>query len=178
MAQYIDEDKRGLVNQALSLSSDSGQTKVVELVVRVTPQWLGGFFDGEGCVRCIKSGSRGSSVHVQITQRDSTILAFIAYMYSGNLNGPYRKVTPLGKISSITEVNWTSKRGIRTFLSLIKDFVVIKRPQVEAALEMIEYIPDSGDNLYMVPPSEESQRRREELANVIRECNRKVFDAE
>jgi intein-encoded DNA endonuclease-like protein len=138
---------------------DMTNDEIVEAAARLTPQYLAGFFDGEGCV-CVSKSSNVLSIRVSISQAEPKILALVAfkfgmslsvnrlpnrYVYSANLGG----------------------RSVIPFLEYIKDHVICKRRQVIAALEFTSTIRSHGGFTLSV----EETTTRKQLAEVIKQAN-------
>lgn len=134
---------------------------ITELHESITPQWLAGFFDGEGCVFIQKRKHHTDysyDLRVQISQKDNIILAMILIKY------PEASLYTQGKL--VWQLHWRGE-SCRRFLNDIKNYCVVKRSQVLNALEYIETIPlsKSGRN----GNSEEFNKKREELYIKIKE---------
>lgn len=127
-------------------------------ILQITPQWLAGFFDGEGCIFTCKHGI-SYNVLVSITNRNVEAMTLIA--------SKYPKFTFLKNTNekSCFTVQWrgTSARGI---LEDICPFLVIKQERAKAALAMIALLRNGSG-----PISEDNMKKREELAKVIKHAN-------
>lgn len=145
---------------------DSNQ--MVEIVPRVTPQWLAGFFDGEGCVSASKRGPM-YSVKVSISQSDPVILSVIALKFN---NTTFSTSASKWSKRSTYAVIWTG-RSVLEILEYIKDHVIVKRKQVEAAIELahiLEKRTTNGKGGAKFTQNEADERER--LAMII--CNDKT----
>ena len=103
----------------------------------VTPQWLAGFFDGEGCICCSLNSDGNVSLRVQISQKNVFPLLLIMAKYGGNLvQATYNKK---GNKTLGHHVVW---RGVAVIpmLELIKDFVIVKKDSVLAGLELAKLL--------------------------------------
>ena len=137
-----------------------GIDNLTEAAARITPQWLAGFFDGEGSVTV---GLRPGGQHfiaVGVSQHDLTLLTLIGLKFPG-CNGPY----PVSGRRTSFEIRWSGDAA-GPFLEAIKDFVVLKRRQVELGIEFVRTIGRKGK-----PVSPETRKRREEIQARVRSMN-------
>lgn len=132
---------------------------------KLTPEWLAGFFDGEGCV-CLRKHGLSWTLRVNITQANELLLTILAKKYNASY-GPYRKTrkTKLGKESTCYEIGWYGKK-LMPILVLLKDHVVVKKDQVELGLEFLSTNIGSGYRY-----NEEVNSRRESLRKHMRYLN-------
>lgn len=131
---------------------------VIESVPRITSQWLAGFFDGEGSVIVQLAYDKYATAGVTLTQKDAKILALIMLKYDAGELQPYKGVN--GAICHRLRL-----RG-RTAEKLLRDiapFCVVKRRQVERALEVINLLGST---------SAESLEKRKTLCDEIKTLNR------
>lgn len=125
----------------------------ISSIPRITPQWLAGFFDGEGYV-CTQNTDGWLRVRVGITQKDPRILTLIMLKYNeGNIN--------YHKRSDCHNLIFCGKNSLR-MLNDILPFCVVKLRLVEKAVELIQ----TG-----------SQTRKLELREEILNINKKVINA-
>jgi len=115
---------------------------------RLTPQWLAGFFDGEGCVSASTyNGGKYKNyprLIVHITQSDENLLRLIAMKYKGKgcMYAPIRKQARREKRPC-----WIISFGGKAALPLLRDiapFVILKRKLVEWAIETAELTLERG----------------------------------
>lgn len=59
---------------------------------RITPEWLAGFFDGEGSVSAELAYNKYATVTITLTQKDPKILALIMLKYNAGSFKPYTGV--------------------------------------------------------------------------------------
>lgn len=141
--------------------------ELLEIAARVTPQWLAGFFDGEGCVSVYTlANANVPSFKVNLTQANLRVLTVIASHFK-HCSGPSLKRHKRHK-SDVYELTWTS-RGCLEILEYIKDFVVIKRKQVELGIEMAKLFQD----IHNAPRylSRENVERRRAIEQEMRRLN-------
>lgn len=138
--------------QLASLSSVESDV-LLDFVARLSPQWLAGFFDGEGCVcGTIQGGS--PNLQITLTQKDPAILAIISLKFPAKIqsNG-----------GDGFRLAWGGKSAL-PFLEFIKDYVIIKKRQVELAFEFIPLIADPGQKV-----SPEAKARRFTLVSLLKD---------
>jgi len=109
-------------------------------VIAISPQWLAGFFDGEGCISAwvpksesTYSKQRYPALKVQISQGDVNILRRIKDRYhGGSINAQARN----GRVFCST-LSWTNTAA-EPFLRDILPYVILKRELCLIALEWID----------------------------------------
>ena len=137
---------------------------------RLTPEWLAGFFDGEGCVSCVRH--RGMpSLSVNITQCDQSILTLIGMKY-GSGRAPLAKPRRGARHSQGFVLQFCGKSAL-PFLEAIAPHVILKRKQVEFGIEMAKLHMKAGGNRRNAKGKMDPaiRARREELLTVIRSSN-------
>lgn len=102
---------------------------------RVTPQWLAGFFDGEGCVM---SSSRANYflITVSLSQKDVNILSAVQAIYGGTISDRGANSTAYGHCNVL---RWCGKSAKRV-LSDMLPYSIVKRDRIELALKAIDKI--------------------------------------
>ena len=107
----------------------------------ITPQWLAGFFDGEGCISssiAIRKGGRSYiNFYVCITQKNTEILYAIASIY------PDAQTKINAKTPSLVFNGTKSKQ----FLLSIYPYSIIKKEQIKLAIEFIDLITQNNSNI-------------------------------
>ena len=143
--------------------------EVLEAAARVTPQWLAGFFDGEGSVVAVKHPNNGVySFFVHISQKEGKILSLIQFLYGGNMY-------PLSRRNhKWFMLKWTGKTSIK-FLEAIKDHVICKKRQVDAALALAQLITNGGHSHASAVTSSAAEKRAE-CAKMIVDANNGLND--
>jgi hypothetical protein len=126
----------------------SAETDVLlEYVARLSPQWLAGFFDGEGCV--YGGLIRGYPyITVTIPQKTAGILAIIALKF------PTRLVYCQTNKNHVLQ--YSGRKAI-PILEFMKDFAIIKKKEIELGLELANLLSHSRSN-------EERERLNETFA--------------
>ena len=122
----------------------------------ISPQYLAGLFDGEGCVSSVLGSSGVASIAVSISQKFPEILARIAEKFPTKL----RACSSGGGKYPYFQLDWGGRRSI-PFLSYIRDFVIIKHTQVEVGLRLAELSTERGTRggiMDVVPEKEKVER--------------------
>jgi hypothetical protein len=100
-----------------------------EFMDKLTPQYVAGFFDGEGFVHS-STDKRGILImKVGIAQKRPEIIVALLAMFPSGCFQAYK--TKGAKCHSIT---WNGVNA-HDFLKYIQPYVVLKKPQVDLALE-------------------------------------------
>ena len=138
--------------------------ELLEAAARLTPQWLAGFFDGEGWVSAYKANS-SYQVTVGVGQADPRILSLVALRFGVGISERSTK----GHIHYNLRLH--GKMAL-PFLHFIKDHVICKRRQVEAAIKMAGEMRHTSGGSGGLTDSEIALRA--ELAETIRRANHEV----
>src|SRR5260221_774776 len=146
---------------------DMENNELLEIASRMTPQWLGGFFDGEGCVCIRRHNGTGWILRVNLTQANHPLLLDVARTFKASY-GPYTKTrkTKLGKESTCYEIGWANRESLVQILNVLKDHVIAKREQVELAIEFLGTGVGQGNKF-----STEVLYRRYEIMERMRAIN-------
>jgi hypothetical protein len=139
---------------AYDMTSDEG----LEALARITPQWLAGFVDGEGCVSVCRN-PKLHTVQLIVAQSEPKVLFAICVKFP---SGIVKERVQKGHRGFT--IRWCG-RNVIPVLEYIKDHVICKRRQVDYALEMAKLINSTSI------PSVSNSKRREELASMIRQAN-------
>jgi hypothetical protein len=142
---------------------------------RLTPQWLAGFFDGEGCVTTVRHHGTMPSLVANITQAEQNILTLIAMKFGGRCY--------LRKVKGAKKGNWCVQYGGRSALPLlqfIQPHVILKRKLVDWGIALAKLhgtrgpLDDRPDRIGSGPRSMTPKLRaaREELFDSIRSENK------
>jgi hypothetical protein len=138
-------------------------TPCVLEISKMTPQWLAGFFDGEGCVTArMRQGVM--KLAVSISQSDLQVMEAIGRLFR-------RPVKVVCRSRRVCYGITFSGHNCLPFLRYIEDFVVVKRPQVLLAIELAKLVGNAG------PVSSEGRinhKKRAELGDKIRMLNQSV----
>jgi hypothetical protein len=143
---------------------------------RLTPQWLAGFFDGEGCITVTMSGVTNPRVMVSITQQDYNILYAIWEKFcttrTGCLYKPTRKKSR-GNEQDCWLLHFTGKSCL-PILRTIEPYVILKRKLVIWGIEMAQLTQERGKGGSTLP--QENRARRMELMHLVRTENGRKSD--
>lgn len=122
----------------------------------LSPEYVAGFFDGEGCV-CIslrRGGAGQAYLRCQITNTNKSILQEIQDDYGGTIT----KFKPRSKKCKMRyNVTWQGPKAMR-FLGRIAEHVVLKKKQVCLALDFCEFMftpPEDRLHWQNVPTSKQ-----------------------
>ena len=107
---------------------------------RLTPQWLAGFFDGEGCITVVRHHNDMPSLVVNVTQCDENTLALIAMKFGGKVS--IRKTPHANK--TIFFVQWGGRSAL-PLLECILPHVILKRKLVEWGIQLGRLHGDRGN---------------------------------
>ena len=145
--------------------------QIIECVPRITPQWLAGFFDGEGCVCASKRGDNIYNIDVSIAQTGNPLLLMMIAAKFPNSN--YVDYKPRLGSKNAQVIRWIGRYTIE-ILEYIKDHSIIKKVQIEAALEIAYIIRNkSGNGFHNRQVCSQAEKdERERLAKII--CEAKV----
>lgn len=144
------------------------ESEFLESLNRITPQWLAGFFDGEGCVSCVRH--RGMpALRVDLIQAEYNILHLIGLKFD-------RQPTAKTRRNIKHKQGWCLSFGGKSalpFLEFIKPHVVLKRKLVDWGIEMAKLHGEPGGNRrrgkgFLEP---KVRQRREELLRTIKAEN-------
>jgi len=114
--------------------SDKGPSTVPSHEVAYTA----GFFDGEGCVNIVRYLQRGRSYHtlqIVFTNTDFQALEWLRQRWGGYLSKPTQPSNPRHRSSRHLRM---SAGPARPLLVAMLPYLIIKKSQVEIALEFIE----------------------------------------
>lgn len=103
----------------------------------LSPEYVAGFFDGEGCVNITVRGEfRQVCLRVMVANTEPTILAALCAQFGGCLNKPQRhnKRWKQSRQWSITG------HGAIRFLSVIRPYSRIKSAQIDLAFEFFRFM--------------------------------------
>jgi hypothetical protein len=100
----------------------------------LSPQWLAGFFDGEGCISCTVAGARRRVIlRLSLVNTDADLMRRIAVEYKGQF---VQRKAPKPHWKAPCHVVWTNTQAIY-LLGQIGDYIVLKARQVALAKEFL-----------------------------------------
>lgn len=145
------------------------EIEFLEAMQRITPEYVAGFFDGEGCVSVVRH--RGlPSLRVDLIQCDYNILHLIGLKFGRE---PNKKTVRNAKHRQGWSLSFCGKTAL-PFLEYLRPHVVLKRKLVEWGIEMAKLHTGNGGNRRskgFQAMSAETRLRREELLRTIRAEN-------
>jgi hypothetical protein len=122
----------------------------------LSPQYLAGLFDGEGCVSSVLGSSGAVNIAVSISQKFPEILMKIAEKFPTKV----RPCASAGGKYPYFQLDWGGQRAL-PILQYIRDFVFIKRSQVEVGIRLAEICNTLGSRGgYMAPLSDKERIAR------------------
>ncbi len=105
----------------------------------ISPQWLAGFFDGEGCINITVAGkSRHAILRLYLVNTDADLLREIQKQYGGHFATQESKKKGWKPFCTLIWTNIPAK-GL---LSQIGEFLILKRRQCELAEEFLRIKDD------------------------------------
>ena len=122
----------------------------------MTPEYIAGFFDGEGCVSTFSQPRRITRIAISMTQKRPEVLHQIQE-YLG-----YGKVYPNHRGSYCLRVLGRSEA--KEFIRLVYPHSVVKKPELRLAYELLKLVGSPGCRV-----SEEDKIKRQILVHKIRE---------
>jgi hypothetical protein len=106
-------------------------------VEKLSPQYLAGLFDGEGCVNfTIRGKSRQLIIRVTIVNTNEDILNMLYCKFGGMLCQSQNKKHPEWKI--FRSITWRANTA-EEFLKIIEPYSIIKANQIKLALEYFNF---------------------------------------
>lgn len=151
---------------------------ILEIAARLKPEYIAGFFDGEGSVVAHKAKHAPMwSARITLTQKDPKILAAIAMKYCDGVIVCTKYGGGKYKNHLCNCLQWQGRFAL-PFLESIEPHVIVKRAQVVAAIEMAKLTSQrtaigGGDRKW----TEEERARREELAEIIKRGNGRSWNS-
>jgi len=141
----------------------ANQERINEIAARLTPQYIAGFFDGEGSISFCKN----YTIQVLVAQTDEDILLAIAQYFG---TGTVRSVKQRRGHKQGYTLTWCGQKA-KAVLEQILPYLVLKQDRASIAMRMAETMIYHRKR---VP--EEVKAERERLGNEIREQNDSVWN--
>lgn len=152
----------------------------------LSPQYLAGLFDGEGCVNfTIRGKSKQLIIRVTIVNTDENILKILNAQFGGMMTVKQNPKQPTWK--TFRAITWRGDMA-EEFLKLIEPYSIIKSNQIKLALEYFEFkrqkegryvirLDPRKDNpkqvRYVRTLSPEIKIKEQEYKNMMHDLNRK-----
>ena len=136
---------------------------------RITPQWLAGFFDGEGSITAWVDRRDGRNqvfmrVTVELSQKNKLLIMAINSIYpEANMQVSISRLH--GKKFTAWKLVWHGKKAIR-FLSDVIPFLVCKRDRAELALQFCGLITKRKRNNFV--PADVLAKRNALATEILR----------
>jgi len=138
----------------------------IEFVARITPQWVAGFVDGEGCINARwQKDTHVHSVRLTITQKNPAIIFLLYTVFPGGHISIQNNKLRHGTHTISYHITWHGRRML-PLLEAVKDSVVIKKELVELALEFCKHVTYPGGRSTDIEAME-----RERLCGLISNIN-------
>lgn len=138
-------------------------------------QYVAGLFDGEGCITTTLEYIKGKydiypriRMQVQIANQDTQIMDLLMEWFGG---GCIDKHGGDSRRNPCYAWRISGKASMLRFLNYVKDSVIIKKPQVELALEFCGTLRE--DNLGCVPLGHNIHLVRKRIHDDLRKCKRR-----
>lgn len=144
------------------------ENNVLDYIDKVTPQWVAGFFDGEGSVSAILDSGKdidNVKLTVTISQKNKFILLLIMMKYAGNLS-----ILSKGKghrFGATCQLNYSGSSALR-LLEAIKDYCIVKHELVCNAIELAKLFKEGPGRRFI---SDEERKKRILLHETICKLN-------
>lgn len=136
--------------------------------MQITPEWLAGFFDGEGCFTIGKARRTHFTPRATLTHTDRNLLEAIQIIYGGTLHSKgFRNI----KWKPAYMLVWGGTGKVQSLLKCIGKYLVLKQPQAELLLNWAEAISDGRAGRHGV--SETELLLRESFKEKIHDLNRR-----
>lgn len=147
------------------------KSELEEALQNITPQYVAGFFDGEGCVTVVRQHYNMPSLIVHLTQCDQHILTLIGIKFN---RLPTKKTRRNPKHREAWCLAFAGKSAL-PFLEYVLPYVILKKKLVLWGIEMAKLHGPSGGNRRNAKGKMDPviRGRREELLGLIRTENRR-----
>jgi len=128
----------------------------------ISPEYLAGLFDGEGCLysaQCGKKGSRNFYLYAALTNTHLPVLKQVQIEYGGSVS---RKIDKRRVEIAKARYNlvWSGNRQVEKLLNIIGPYLIIKKEQAELVLN--EWL-GKAEGVSHVPVTNEQKTLRQEL---------------
>jgi hypothetical protein len=108
--------------------------------IQASPQYIAGFFDGEGYITLRRSNrytrtAASYRIVIGFTNKSKAILELIQQRYGGSIYPKARRNKEVH--AAAWELSIFRNDGIQSFMAEIGPHIILKRPQVDLALEFL-----------------------------------------
>lgn len=116
----------------------------ITYIMNITPEYLAGFFDADGCVGIYRRGGNSYQVCVAIAnsgKHGRVICNHLTDKFGGTVT------TTKAKSTAHRDVFWfklNGKSACKRFLTYIRDYSIIKKDQIELCLDFIAWREGKG----------------------------------
>jgi len=139
--------------------------RLVEYLPRLTPEWVAGFIDGEGCICAVKRKRSSFGVELSIAQKEPSIL-FLLSMKFPDSSAPSVFHNSISG-AKCWQLHWSGSNCLE-ILRYVENHVVLKKKQVELGLRLARFHLRRPE-FSRVSDGEKVERR--ELALAIKSLN-------
>lgn len=103
----------------------------------MTPEYIAGFFDGEGCINITISGKiKQTTLRLMLVNTNVDFMKRVQRMYGGRISVRPHKDKSWKDYCIIV---WTGNEA-RRFIKIIEPHLILKRRQCQLALEFLEFM--------------------------------------
>lgn len=127
--------------------------------------YIAGFFDGEGCICCVKSRNNNLRLRVTIVQRTSPVLRKIAKLM--NCGKVHKKKTDSSYGNSLFVWYINDQVSLLKFIQVVLPYSIVKKKQLELGLKFLSTVSECGGTGHILKPSTLKKRRK--IAKQIKE---------
>lgn len=142
------------VDEQKAIELELSRLEPVDYAVRLTPQWLAGFFDGEGCVSSAIGPSGAVNIAVSLPQKKPEVLSLIAMRFPAEVR-LCRASKGLSRYYH--QIDYIANSAI-PLLEYIKEHVIVKRDQVILGLKLARLCAPKNEGWRKLTPEEKEER--------------------
>lgn len=132
--------------------------QVEAIASKLTPQYIAGFFDGEGSITVTKD----LALQVVVSQSSELVLTAIARYFGC---GSVCKHKPRRGHKVCYSLRWCGKNAEKVLVAL-SEFLVVKKAQAELGIKLSSLIGPRGSRV-----TEQQWQEREQIATGIKQLN-------
>jgi len=142
----------------------------------ITPQYLAGFLDGEGCITVYAGTKRDRTHHTPAVRLSNTflpVLLAIRQQYGGSLYVASKKTENRIQAYGLT---WSGVNKVRGILEVVKDFCIVKKAEIDFMLN--EWLPGITRKPRRIRISDEELLLRQTLTKQLKGLKHIEFPVE